>query len=145
MLLAPTMKKERVVLSFVAVLIGLLVATIIFYLYQATKTITPSKITNITIKPSPTLAPFFLSIDSPIDESVVSNKILPINGKTESNATVVIITPVDQQVVSPSSVGDFSTTVTLDNGENNVEITAIGADGQETKVDKTVTYSTDNF
>ena len=143
------MKKEKVILSFVAILIGLLVAAVIFYLYQATKTISPNKITTIALKPTatpkPSLAPFFLSVDAPADQSVVSSMTLSVSGKTEPTATVVVITPVDQQIISPASSGDFSTTVTINNGENPIEITAIGTDGQETKVLKTVTFTTESF
>jgi hypothetical protein len=141
------MKQERVILSFVMVLIGLLVAGALFYFYQSTKTVSPSTTTivkNITPTPTPT-AKVYLSLSQPSDEEVVNNKTLSINGKTNPNATVIIITNADQQIIQPSTQGDFSTTITLDNEQNLIEIRSILPTGETIVVHKTVTYSTEQF
>src|ERR1035437_7163295 len=141
------MKQERVILSFVMVLIGLLVAGALFYFYQSTKTVSPSTTTivkNITPTPTPT-AKVYLSLSQPSDEEVVNDKTLSINGKTNPNATVIIITNADQQLIQPSSQGDFSTTITLDNEQNLIEIRSILPTGETIVVHKTVTYSIEQF
>lgn len=143
-----TMKQERVILSFIMVLIGLLVAGIAFYLYQGTKTIPASKLKPVSIttpSPSPVSFSTFLSVQNPTDESVLDNKILTVSGKTTPDATVVILTASDQKVIQPSNEGDFSTTITLSDGQNLIQISAISPDGQSATVQKTVTYSTENF
>lgn len=141
------MKTEKLVLSFIAILGGLLVAGIVFYLYQTTKTIPSSKIKPIAITiPTPTPKPsIFLSLITPNDESVVSNKTLNISGKTAPDATIVIISKNFEQVVSPSLNGDFSATLTLSSGSNVIEITAIASNGEQTKINRTVTYSLEEF
>lgn len=142
------MNKEKIVLSFVATLIGLLVAGGIFYFYQSAKTIPQSKIRTISFSTSPTPAAqssIFLIINTPSDEKVVDKKIITLSGKTVSDAAIVILTQGSQDVIAPSSTGDFSTTITLDNGENLIEITAILPNGEKTKVTRTVTYSTEEF
>lgn len=141
------MKTEKIVLSFIAILGGLLVAGIVFYIYQTTRTIPSSKIKPITITiPTPTPKPsIFLSIISPNDESVVNNKTLTISGKSAPDATIAIISENFGQVVSPAPNGDFSTTVTLGNGSNVIEITAIAANGEQAKITRTVTYSLEEF
>lgn len=142
------MKKEKVILSFIAALIGLIVASIIFYFYQGAKT-EQKKIKTVTLtSPTPPLNQkklIPLSIDTPQDESVTSQKTITISGKTENDATVVILTPTDEQVIAPSANGDFSTTTTIDNGENSIEVTAVAPNGEQTKMIKTVTYSTETF
>lgn len=141
------MKTERVILSFIAVVVGILVTGAVFYLYQGTKK-TPSQNTKIITlsQPSPTPAQnVVLSIKSPLDEIVVSKKVVSITGTTENDATVVIVTPVDQEVLTPSESGNFSTTVNIDDGQNFIEITAISPKGQETKMTRTVTFSTEDF
>lgn len=141
------MKKEKVLLSFIAVVLGILVTSIAFYLYQGTKVIPSSKLKTITIS-SPTPAPklsIFLNISNPQDESVVNKKIITISGETTSGATVLVITPVDQQIAVPASNGNFSTTVNIDSGENIVEITAIGQNGEDARVIRTVTFSNEEF
>src|SRR5438034_3357215 len=144
------MKTEKVVLSFVAVLIGLLVAGAAFYFYESTRVISPaSKHLATKTSQSPTQVPesntpSVLAIDSPSDESVVTNKTLTVKGKTQPNATIEVTTPVDDEVTTASSAGDFSTSATLDDGTNQVSVTAIDANGQdETKI-LTVTYYTES-
>src|SRR3990172_3145658 len=124
------MKQERVVLSFIMVLIGLLVAGVAFYFYQTTKVIPDKSNTSNVISPTATLKPtIFLSLSQPGNESVVSSKTLKISGKTEPGATVVIITDSDQLVLEPSSQGDFSTTIIISNGQNLINIRAISKNG----------------
>jgi hypothetical protein len=141
------MKQERVILSFVMVLIGLLVAGALFYFYQSTKTVSPSTTTVVNrITPTPTPMPkVYLALSQPSDEEVVNDKTLSINGKTNPNATVIIITNADQQVIQPSTQGDFSTTITLNDGQNLIQIRSILPTGETVITQKTVTYSTEQF
>jgi hypothetical protein len=141
------MKQERVILSFVAVLIGLLAAGVAFYFYQSTKTVsTPNQITLNAPSPSPTPRPnVYISLTNPDDETIVSSKTLTVSGKTNPGATIIIYTTNDQQVIQPSTQGDFSTTLTLDSGENLLKITSILPSGDTTNLQRTVTFSTENF
>jgi hypothetical protein len=141
------MKQERVILSFIFVLIGLLAAGILFYFYQSTKVVNNAP-SNVVSSPTPTVSEksnIFISIDQPADEAVVSSKTLQISGKTIANATIVIITDSDQFVLQPTAVGNFSTTVTLNNGQNLITIQAIAQNGETVSLKRTVTYSTENF
>jgi hypothetical protein len=141
------MKQERVILSFIMVLIGLLVAGGLFYFYQSTKNVSPSTTTIVNrITPTPTPEPkLYLSLNQPSDEQVVSSKTLVISGKTNPGATLIIITDADQQVIQPSSQGDFSTTVALDDGQNLIEMQSILPTGETIMIKRTITYSTENF
>jgi len=142
-----TMKQERVILSFIMVVIGLLVAGVAFYLYQGTKSVSTSKTSIIAPSPTPTpiTTSIYLNIDSPTDESIVGNKTVTVSGKTTPEATVVIMTNSDQKVVSPSGQGDFSTTIIVADGANLIRVTAFGSDGQSKTIQKTITYSTEDF
>ena len=141
------MKTEKIILSFVAVIFGLVVAGIGFYLFQATKTIAPSnsKVISFT-SPTPTPLPsIFLTVDRPRDEEVVTSKILVVSGKTSSNAVVIVMTDSFEDVITPSQNGDFSTTASINDGQNIVEITAIAPNGESATLKKTVTYSQEEF
>lgn len=141
------MKTEKIILSFIAIFIGLLAAGIIFFLYQTTKVIPPNKIKNIVFQnptPTPTNS-VVLTLDNPKDEDVVDKKLITVSGKTSPSATVVISTNAADDVVTPSSTGAFSTTVTINDGQNQIEVVAIDANGTETHVIKTVTFSTETF
>ncbi|HET9947005.1 MAG TPA: hypothetical protein VFQ63_02985 [Patescibacteria group bacterium] len=140
------MKTEKILLSFVAVVVGLIVAGVGFYFYQSTKVLPPGKLASVKVNPpTPTLPPVYLSIDSPQDESVTSNKTVTVSGKTVPDATIVVSTDTADQVITPSTTGTFSTTVTIGSGENEIHILSIGANGLETQKTITVSYTTDNF
>lgn len=144
------MKTEKIVLSFIAVLVGLLVAGVAFFIYQSTKTIPPSKLPKITINsPSPTITTppptVVLTIDQPTDESVVTKKSITISGKTNPDAIIVVNTATDDQVITPVSTGNFTMTVSLGDGENLITFTAINGKGEEVRKQLTVTYSNEDF
>lgn len=141
------MKKEKLILSFIAVVFGLLAAGGIFYILQAAKP-TPANNANIASLPSPTPTPIpsvFLTIDRPKDEEVVTGKILTISGKTASNAIIAIVTDSSEDVITPALNGNFSATVKIDNDQNIIQITAIAPNGESVTVNKTVTYSQEEF
>ncbi len=141
------MKQERIILSFVGILIGLVFAGIGFFLYQSTKVIpqgTKDTITKQQVTPTP--APQgFLTLSQPTDESLASSRTVTVSGKTDPAATVVVLTGSDQQVVNPSSQGDFSTTVTISSGENILDVIAISPTGQTQRIERTVSYTTADF
>lgn len=96
--------------------------------------------------PSPTPKPsIFLTLDTPIDEQVFDQKTIIVSGKTNPTATVEVLTTLSEQIVTPTSTGAFSTTVTIEDGENMVDIIAIAPNGDEVKLSKTVTFSTESF
>jgi hypothetical protein len=141
------MKTERVVLSFIAVVVGLLVAGIGFFIYESTKSISPSHIPTITLNnPTPTpQANIFLSIEQPADESVTDKRSITITGKTTPDATIILNSDTDDQIVTPSAMGAFSITTTISDGENLLTFTAVNKNGDETKKIITVTSSTEDF
>ncbi len=141
------MKKEKLILSFVAVLFGLFAAGTAFYLFQSTKIVTPTNSKTIIIaSPTPPPPPaIFLTVDRPKDEEVVKSKILVISGKTSSNAVVSVITDSSEDVITPTANGDFSTTVTIGDNQNIIQIISIAPNGESVTIKKTVTYSQEEF
>lgn len=141
------MKKEKTILSIIAIAIGLLFAGIAFYIFQYTKVLPPEKTKPVTVKtltptPKPTI---FLSLNEPSDEKIYAKKVITVSGKTENSATVVIMTETDFDIIKPSSSGDFSTTINLGDGINIIKVTAISPSGQEQTVERTVGFTTEDF
>lgn len=141
------MKTEKLILSFIATLLGLLVAGIAFYLFQTTKTIPATSTKTISFaSPTPKSSPSVsLILDRPKDEEVIDTKVLVVSGKTSSDAVVIVITDSSEDVITPSASGDFSTTVNLDEGQNILEIISIAPNGESVTSKKTVTYSREEF
>jgi hypothetical protein len=143
------MKQEKIILSFIAVLIGLLVSGAAFYFYQSAKVTSPNNANSAFAKPTMTQKQnqqkMFLDLDKPTDESISANKTIVVNGKTLPNATIAIITYSDQEIVKSNGKGEFSTTITLDTDENIIEVKAISQNGESLDVKRVVTYSTQNY
>lgn len=143
------MNKEKIVLSMVAILLGLFVAGGAFYIYQMTRTIndTPSP---ITLNPTPTSSQIqnnknFIVVESPKEEEVFSKRIIDIKGKTPKDATILISSATLDQVVRPNENGDFTLTHTLEDGVNILRFTAVFSDGTEQVLNRTVTSTEEEF
>lgn len=141
------MRKEKITLSVVAALIGILVAVVGFFFYQSSKQVNPSEIKEIKIEtPGPTpQSNLFLVIDRPIDEEVVNKRIIAVSGKTVPGAKIVVLTQSNEEAAIPARDGSFSTDITLDKDENIIEVSAITPNGEIIKVKKVVTYTTEDF
>lgn len=143
------MNKEKIILSIIAILLGLFVAGGAFYLYQMTRTIEePDNTTQAlpTATPTPLSAKNnFLMINEPRDEQVLTKRIVTIKGKTTTDTTIIVSSPNLDQVITPTKNGDFSVTHNLEKGVNLLKITAIFADGKEQTITRTVTSTTEEF
>lgn len=141
------MKTERIVLSVVAVLIGLFVAGIAFYFFQmAQKKPAPAK-QEISILPSPTpeIELQGLSVTTPEDEAVLTEKSVEVSGKAKDARVVIISTEEGQTAVQPDAEGNFKDTITLSTGVNLIHVTAYQPTGKEISKTISVSYSTESF
>lgn len=141
------MKAERLILSLVAIVIGLLVAGGAFYLYQMTKTLPPQETKAITIShPTPTPdTGNFLVLDSPKDQEVVTKKTISLSGKTLPDATIIISSESDDQVIKPARSGSFTATHTIGDDSNLLTVIAVFPNGEEQTIMRTVNFSTEEF
>ena len=145
------MKTEKIVISFIALIIGIIFAGLAFYFYQSSKVIPVSDTKRVILtSPSPKSEDksenaVLLIIDSPKDEEVIDKKTVTISGKTAADAIIIISTQTNDQVVTPAANGNFSTTATLTDGVNIIEVTAVNSQGLETKISRMVTFSNESF
>lgn len=142
------MGKEKIVLSIIAILLGLFVAGGAFYIYQLTRSINEPTATQPIPTTRPTPIPKnsnFLILEDPKDEQIFSKRIINITGKTPPDATIIVSTQSTDQVVAPSKNGDFTLTHTLENGVNILKVTSIFQNGEEQSVTRAVTSTTEEF
>ena len=142
------MKSERVILSFIAVLIGLLVAGASFYVYQHYFKNAPVKSQTVTVKtvtPTPDTSNDYITLDKPTDEQVLTTHSIQVSGKATKDTTIIVATPIGDAVAIASADGNFSLATTIDDNTNVVLITAIFPDGTEQQITRTETYSTQTF
>lgn len=141
------MRKEKIILSFIATLIGIVFALGVFFFYQSTRTLRDSQIKKITLEnptPNPTQG-LFINITSPKDEEVVSTQTIKLSGKTMPNAKIVILSDSSEEAAVADKDGNFTTTVTLSKNQNILQITAVSEKGEIIKVQRTVTYTSESF
>ena len=89
----------------------------------ATETATPAP----TQTPRPTPKPLFLTVTTPEDESIVATSEVEVAGTTLPTAIV----SVNGTMVDVEDDGGFSTTVTLEEGPNTIEVVASTIKGEE--------------
>lgn len=92
---------------------------------------------QVVSEPEPAIEEgLYLEVTNPVDGSSVSNPTLGLSGKTEANAEVFI----NESELTADSAGNFSTTITLDEGENIIVVTASDNEGNYAEKSITVTY-----
>lgn len=139
--------RERIVIVFIAIAIGLLVTTLVFFLYQQTKTLPQKssemlKINNLT--PTPQGSPFLL-VEEPADESLAARRSIQIKGRTNPENTIAVSTNQEDIVVTPTRDGKFSVTITIDAGANRIITRAISPGGESKEDIRTITFNTEEF
>lgn len=141
--------RERILIVFIAIAIGLVITTLVYLLYQQTKTIpnkAPSASDMKSVKvPTPTNAPGYLVVSSPEDNAVVDRRTVVIKGTTHAEDTLIASTNQEDVVAKPSSDGKFSITLTIDAGANIIILRSIAPDGSERSDKRVITYSTEDF
>lgn len=133
------MKKE----IFLAVLIGLVFGLIITYgIYRATVAISsPPRNTLPSVTPSPmeeSLSDPNLTIISPEDETVITERSATITGHTLNNSYVVIFVNDEENITTPDKEGNFSIQANLESGSNFISVHALDEDGRVSKQEITV-------
>lgn len=138
--------KERIVIVFIAVALGLFVTTIGFLLYQQTKVL--PKGTGINpgvVKQQEEKSGLYLSIEKPENETLTETRTVVITGKTNPENTITVSTNQEDIVTTPAKDGSFSISIAIDTGVNKLITRAISPTG-EVKIDtRVITFSQEDF
>ena len=108
----------------------------------ATSTPTPTSAATATVTPTPTPTArptpmsLFLEITSPKDESVVTTSVIEVKGKTLPTAVL----SVNGVLISVKEDGSFTTSVSLEEGPNVIEVVTSDISGNEKNKILMVTY-----
>jgi len=139
--------KERLIIIVMAVVSGLVITTIAFFIYQnfigGTDSATEkSSTTHPTAQPTENL---LLEISEPLDGSLTDKRTISVKGTTNPENVVVVSSNQEDNSGKPTSDGKFSITITIDAGANFVVVRSIAPDGNEIKKEIVVTYNTEEF
>ncbi len=122
---------------FMIFLVAVTIGGIYFYISSKPKALNPAETSPVTSIP----VSLSLEINSPSDDNLSFDSNIIISGKTSPNSQVLISSKSQDLVIGSKADGSFSTLIDLDEGVNNLQITAFDQNGQEKEVDKTVYYS----
>ena len=151
------MRKEVVLAVLMGFVLGLVIAGGIFLFGKSgirlSSSPTVSSLSSLTrISPSlPTgsqvplispASPITLTLASPEDESIVKEDKVSVEGKTAPSATVSLIYENGESLITADEDGNFSESVPLIGGANEITITAFGEEGNEATQTVTVVYTT---
>lgn len=141
--------KERIVIIFIAVTLGLLATTIGFFLYEGSKpakNINPTpEVKNKESTPALPTEKITLTISEPNDEAVVTGRTIRVRGKTDPQNTIIISTNEEDEVVTPTNNGDFTASINIDAGVNKLIIQAISPEGDKREIIQTISFSSEEF
>lgn len=145
--------KERIVIVFIATLLGLLLTTAGYFIYQTATSYSqqtsadnsPINLQTQNDNAEKERQEEALTISSPTDEAVVDKRTLEITGKTYSENTIVVSSNNEDVVGTPAKDGNFSITITIDAGVNKIVTRSISPNGEEVVDERIVTYSTEEF
>jgi len=139
--------KERIVIVFIAVALGLLITTIGFFVYQQAKSIPQNLVRTLSKTPTQNNPKdtIYLTVDEPQNESLSSKRSIQVKGSTNPDNVIVVSTNIEDVVATPSSGGNFAVTITIDTGANKLFTRAIAPDGKTKEDLRTITFSTEEF
>lgn len=144
--------KERIIIVFVAVIIGLVLTTVGYLIYQSFQT-SPSQPTGTTttkseqqtqLSPTPDKS-FFITITEPQPESITDKRTVTISGTTNPGNTVIISSNQDDVVAEPKADGTFSTSITINAGPNVIVARAMNDKGESVEETRVVTFVSEDF
>lgn len=138
------MNKEQVI----TVLIGLLVGALAVSGYFAAKNFLPkfikppiapvvSKKAEETKPPSP--MEIELTIEGLVDHSSTASATINITGQTAPGASILLFGNAQEQIASADASGKFATTLKLEDGENEISLTAFLARKNSAVIRRNVT------
>jgi len=143
------MKKE----VFLAIAIGFALGLVITFgiwtanksLKNLPKAIQPSptpETASASPTPNSTSSTITLSLTTPADEALFTIAKTPVSGKTVANASVVIFSEDNQQIVTADAKGNFTADVALVGGYNTIRVIAYDAMGNSVEQTIIVTFTT---
>ncbi len=122
-------KKESgiiAVLALVVIVAVIGIAGLMFY-YQ-------NSIKQAVVPVNKVAVPLGLTLESPVDGSLIKDNKVLVKGRTAPNTTVVFYTDSDDNSIQSDENGNFESYISLGEGINTLTVTAFGENGDEKSV-----------
>jgi len=125
--------------AFLVLLIVVLIVAIgaLFYFWLASRP-KPEQAPVTVELPKATLV-----LTAPKDQEATTSAQIKVSGKTNPASLITAYTDTQEETFESDENGDFSGTLTLDEGPNEITVTAFGQDAQEQSEIRSVVYVTE--
>lgn len=121
------MDKEKILTIGIGLLVGISAAAVYFAVTKYLPSLrSQDKVAFTTTSPLPPSSnQLTITLDQPNDHVATTNNQIAISGQTKPGAKVVFFGNAEEKVASADGQGQFSTNLQLEEGENEISITAI--------------------
>lgn len=122
---------------------------------QKTTSTSPSTAVNgptgtVSVAPQPSVNPadslntnnHQITIESPVNESIVTNSKVTIKGSTSPKSILVISTPSKTYFASADNAGNFNIDIDVDSGVSQIQIDSLDSQDNQATAQLIITYST---
>ena len=143
------MKKEILIAIVIGFILGLVIT---FGIWTANKSLQENNNVSqteesenqpiVTDNSQTTEEKLSLVVVSPLDNSLLDQEKTEIIGKTSPLANIVILFEKGEEIIQADEQGEFKKEITLSGGANEITITAIDQNGNETSKILNLVYST---
>lgn len=132
-------QKEFIIAHILILIVGLSFLFGLYYILniQYKQVQKPFEAGPVTTKPKS----FTLDLDQPADDTLTFSSQILLSGKSGPNLEVLISTESFDQVIKSKADGTFSLTLNLDEGVNNILVTAFDQTGDSKSAERVVYYS----
>ena len=121
------MRKE----VLLAIIFGVVLGGIILYgINLANKSVSSSPTENnpgSIVTPTPTISGKSVAIVSPLNHSVLTDKVVTLTGRATPASSLAIVSENDDLLIEASPEGTFSAQINLSGGENTITVTELKA------------------
>lgn len=133
----------RILFLFLTFLLTVLAGILIFYYFTSDNLVAPDSVSITPVTKEP--VSLTLSLSSPDDNFLTFDQDLLIQGKTSSSAVIILSSNNKDYVLEPSSKGNFSLTLKLENGVNQLLVKVFDNQGNSKSEERTVYYSSEKI
>lgn len=140
-------RKEITLAIIIGLLVGLVVVGGIIRARSALMDITPPELPfkrSSTPSPSPSTTELFLTLDTP-DNQVSSVNSLTIKGTTLPGTYIVILGELEEYIIVPNDLGQFSQETTLTPGANTIKVTSYQTNGEKREATLSAVFTTSDI
>lgn len=116
------MDKEKLITIAIGLAVGVAIAGLYFAAVKFVPNLGKTPPTITFNPPPPAPAAKSLIVNQPVDETTTKDSPITISGQAAPAAQIIVFAPAEEKIASADAAGNFSTTLKLEDGENEISV-----------------------